>query len=55
MITLSGKEAFITDPESEEGRVQNILLNMMGGLEFHDLTFDEKVLLIKHGYEPNEV
>ena len=55
MITIKGDEAFITAPNSEEGKLQNLLLNMMGGLRFEDLSDEEKELLKRNGYNPEKV
>ncbi len=52
IIKIDKTAALFTDPESEEARLQNLMLNMMGGLEYKDLTVEEKELLHKNGYKP---
>jgi hypothetical protein len=54
MIELKGDEAFITDPNSEEGEFENLILNMLGGLAYENLSDDEKELLKRHGYDPEK-
>lgn len=49
-VELKPDCALFTDPESEEAELQNLLLNMMGGLEYEHLSEDEKALLKKHGW-----
>ena len=51
IMTLDSKSPLIANPNSEEAKLQNLMLNIMGGLQFEDLEQDEKDLLIKHGYE----
>ncbi|MHA2069139.1 MAG: hypothetical protein ACXABY_32665 [Candidatus Thorarchaeota archaeon] len=38
------------DTRTEEGRFNNLLLNITAGLKLEDLTMDERKLLVKHGY-----
>ena len=51
MVEITKDAALFTEPESDEARFQNLLLNMMGGLEYKDLSGEEKALLKKYGYE----
>jgi len=50
ILHLTPESALIKDPESEEGQLQNLLLDVMCGLEYKDLDEEEKSLLTKHGY-----
>lgn len=50
IIELKPTAALFTAPESEEAQIQNLLLNIMGGLRMSELSEDERNLLIKHGY-----
>ncbi len=51
VIQLSGNEAIFTNPDSDEGRFQNLLLNMLSGLEWKHLSEEEKELCRRHGYD----
>jgi hypothetical protein len=52
VIKLDTEAALLTSPESEEAKLQNLLLNMMSGLLYTDLSQEEKNLLLKNGYKP---
>lgn len=51
VIQLNGNEAIFTDPDSDEGRFQNLLLNILSGLEWKHLSDEEKELCRRHGYD----
>jgi hypothetical protein len=40
------------DTTTDEGQFNNLLLNLMGGLRFSDLTDEDKALCAKFGYTP---
>jgi len=50
MVKLDSSSALISDPGSKEATLQNLMLNMMGGLRYEDLSVEEKELLHKNGY-----
>ena len=52
VVTLASDAALFSNPDSEEAQLQNLALNMLGGLEYEQLSADEKALLKKHGYDP---
>lgn len=52
IVELKPDAALFSDPQSEEAEIQNLMLNMIGGLRYENLTQDEKNLLEKHGYKP---
>lgn len=52
IVEISPNAAIFSNPDSEEAELQNLMLNIMGGLEYRDLSEEEKALLQKHGYKP---
>ncbi len=48
-IEISLKEDLFSDPESEKARCQNLLFNLLGGLDPQSLTKEETTLLKKFG------
>lgn len=51
IINLKGTEAIFTNPDSDEARFQNLILNMLSGLEWKHLSDEEKQLCRRHGYD----
>jgi len=47
-LELDQNCALLSEPESEEAQLQNLLLNMSGGLPYDHLDEDEKKLLDKY-------
>jgi len=43
------------DSSTEEGQVNNLIMNMFSGLQYSDLTDDEKAMLARHGYDPEKI
>jgi hypothetical protein len=51
VIELTSEAALFADPDSNNGRLQNLLLNMIGGLTWTNLMEDEKQLCRDNGYD----
>jgi hypothetical protein len=53
-VSLDPNAALFTAPDSEKARIQNLVLNMIGGLEYKHLSDADKALRAKHEYSPIE-